>query len=173
METTPTTTKQPTPWWRGPRAALAAAAAIVVVAVAAFAIASLIGSDEPDAIGSSQPRATFDGDGCTYDGPTEFALNSEVTFIVVNATEARNVGFGVWAVPDGTTAAEIQERGIFEVVGVTSASADELKGVKFVPTLQDQEYEVPVTLDTPGQHAINCFQTSGLDHATIFTVVGG
>ena len=60
METTPTTTKQPTPWWKGPRVALAAAAAIVVVAVATFAIASLIDSDEPDAIGEdSVARIAF------------------------------------------------------------------------------------------------------------------
>ncbi len=173
METTPTRTKQPTSSWRGPRAALAAAAAIVVVGVAAFAIASLIGSGEPDA-GSSQPRATFDGDGCTYDGPTEFALNSEVTFIVVNASGTTNVGFAVWTVPDGTTAAEILERGIFEVVGVTDVrGAVELKGMEPSGTVRDQEYELSVTLDTPGQHAINCFSSSGLDHATIFSVVGG
>ena len=44
METTSTATEQGTPWWRGPRVALAMAA---VVVLAGFAIVALVDSDEP------------------------------------------------------------------------------------------------------------------------------
>jgi len=177
METTPKTTKQPTPFWRGPRAALAAAAAIVVVGIATFAIANLIDSDEPDALGSSQATATYIGEGCTYDGPTEFALNSVVTFTFINATAESEVEFSVWKVPEGTTAAEIHEDSLFGVVGEGSA-ADDRYDVQFPPTVQDQEYTKTITLNRPGQHIVDCFDGSGdffqnLDYAILFTVSGG
>ena len=177
MESTPTTTQRRTPWWRGPRVALAVAAAIVVVAVATFAIASLIDSDEPDALGDSQPTATFDGDGCTYDGPTEFALNSEVTFTFINASANSDVEFSVWKVREGTTAAEILEDGLFGVTGEGSA-ADDRYDVEFAPTVQDRGYPMTITLNSPGQHILNCFDGSGdffqhVDYAILFTVSGG
>jgi hypothetical protein len=119
---------------------------------------------------TSDPIATYDGNECVYEGPTEFPLNSVVTFTLVNASETRDVGFGVWAVPDGSTAAEILERGIFEVVGATSLATDEFLAGRFPPTTRDFEYELSVTLDTPGQHVLNCFEEPGGDHAIMFTV---
>lgn len=44
METTPTTIKQPTPWWRRSRVAIGVAAAIVFVGIATYAIAGLTDS---------------------------------------------------------------------------------------------------------------------------------
>jgi hypothetical protein len=177
METTPTTTKQPTPSWRGPRAALAAAAAIVVVGVATFAIASLISSDEPDALGSSQATATYVGDGCTYDGPTEFALNSVVTFTFINATANSKVEFSVWKAPEGTTLADFKtEGGLVGVVG-EGAAADKRYDVQLPPTVQDREYPKTITLNRPGQHIVNCFTglrfPDDLNYPILFTVSDG
>ena len=179
METTPRTTKPRTPWWRGPRAALAAAAAIVVVAVATFAIASLIDSDEPDALGDSQPTATLIGDGCTYEGPTEFALDSVVTFTFINATANSDAEFSVWKVPEGTTADDflgVGGRALLEVVGEGSA-ADDRYDVQFPPTVQNREYPMTITLNRPGLHILDCFDErpniSDENHYAIFFTVSG
>ncbi len=61
--------------------------------------------------------ATYDGSECVYEGPTEFDLNSTVTFTVTNESDTTDMGFSVWSVPEGTTADEILEDGIFTVVG--------------------------------------------------------
>ncbi len=122
----------------------------------------------------SGPVSTYDGAGCAYDGAAEFDLGSRVTFTFVNVSDETNVGFGVWAVPDGTTAADILEKGIFEVVGATSVATPAFYAAQFAPTARDTEYERTITLDTPGHHAVNCFDIeTDLDHATIFTVSDG
>ncbi len=178
METTPTTTEPRTPWWRGPRVALAVAAAIVVVAVATFAIASLIDSDEPDALGDSQPTATLIGDGCTYEGPTEFALDSVVTFTFINATANSDAEFSVWKVPEGTTADDfLTFEGLLGVVGQGSA-ADDRYDVQVPPTVQNREYPMTITLNRPGLHILNCFDerpniNDENHYAIFFTVSGG
>ncbi len=80
METTPTTTEPRTPWWRGPRVALAVTAAIVVVAVATFAIASLIDSDEPD-VGAAGPvtiETEIDFSGSTPHGTFKVTVGADV-----------------------------------------------------------------------------------------------
>jgi hypothetical protein len=124
---------------------------------------------------SSEPTKTYDGTDCTYDGATEFDLNSEVTFTFVNESEDPEVGFVVWEVPDGTTAALIDEVGIFEVTGAVDQNSDyEFFEAKFPPTVQDQEYAATVTLDRAGLYAINCFVDTGATvnthYATIITV---
>ena len=119
---------------------------------------------------TSDPIATYDGNECVYEGPTEFDLDSTVSFTVINESDNTAVGFGVWSVPDGSTAAEILEKGIFEVVGATSIAADEFYAGRLPPTGRDHEYELSVTLDTPGQHVLNCFEEPGGDHAIMFTV---
>ena len=125
---------------------------------------------------SSEPTKTYDGTDCTYDGTTEFDLNSEVTFTFINESEDPEVGFVVWEVPDGTTAAEINEVGIFEATGTQEGSTApyEFFEAKFPPTVQDQEYAATVTLDRAGLYAINCFVDVGTEvnthYATIITV---
>ena len=119
---------------------------------------------------TSDPIATYDGNECVYEGPTEFDLDSTVSFTVINESDNTTVGFGVWSVPDGTTAAEILEKGIFEVVGATSLATDEFYTGRLPPTVRDNKYELSVTLDTPGQHVLNCFEEPGGDHAIMFTV---
>jgi hypothetical protein len=120
--------------------------------------------------------ATYDGSGCVYEGPTEFDLNSTVTFTVTNESDTTEMGFAVWSVPEGTTADEILEDGIFTVVG-GGPPADPEKGfytALFAPTAIDSTEDLTVTLDTPGQHALICFDasTGGGDHAIMFTVSG-
>ena len=45
--------------------------------------------------GSAEPTATYTGGACDYDGPSEFDLNSTVTFTVVNGSDTTDMGFGV------------------------------------------------------------------------------
>jgi hypothetical protein len=125
---------------------------------------------------SSEPTKTYDGSECTYEGATEFDLDSEVTFTFINESEDTGVGFVVWTVPDGTTAAEINENGIFWATGTEEGSTDpyEFFEAKFPPTQLDTEYQVTVTLDREGLYAVNCFVETGATvnthYATIITV---
>lgn len=121
------------------------------------------------AAASSDPVARYDGKDCTYEGPTEFDSGSTVTFTFVNETDIADVGFAVWYVPDGTTAAEIEEKGIFEVVGDPTPPPYEYYWIRGPPTTKDREYQAWLTLEPAGQHLINCWDPDG-DHPTMFTV---
>ncbi len=119
--------------------------------------------------------ATYDGSECVYEGPTEFDLNSTVTFTVTNESDTTDMGFSVWSVPEGTTADEILEDGIFELLGITDV--DEWPGfyaALFPPTAIGTSETLRVFLDKPGLHAFNCFDasTGGRNHAIMFTVNG-
>ena len=109
--------------------------------------------------GSGEPTATYDGDGCTYDGPDEFDLNSEVTFTFVDAVEEPGVGFGVWALPEGMTAEEIRDQGIMNNGAQMAESAAEIT---------DSGIRLTYTFDSAGLYAINC--AAAVDYATLFTV---
>ena len=151
--TTPTTESR-----RGYRLGLA-----VTAVVLALAGCSSGGSS------TSEPTSTFNGSACTYDGPTEFDLNSEVTFTFVNASDVADgdVGIGVAAVPDGTTADEIHQDGIFNV-GASFYDADDES------TDSEGDYQVTVTLNQAGSTALNCFDMTtggeGVDYPTLVRV---
>jgi hypothetical protein len=108
---------------------------------------------------SSEPTATYDGDGCTYDGPDEFDLNAEVTFTFVDAVEEPGVGFGVWALPEGMTVEEIRDQGIMNNGAQIAESAAEIT---------DSGILLTYTFDSAGLYAVNC--AAAVDHATLFTV---
>jgi len=140
---------------------------VLVVVVAIALIAAGCSSD-------SEPTAVYDGTTCKYDGPSGFDLGERVRFTGINESDTTNMGFSLWSVPEGTTADEILEIGIFEVVG-GGPPVDEAPGfyqMLSVPTPIDETGFFTVTLDTPGQHAFNCFDLtdSGGDHAIMFTV---
>ena len=120
--------------------------------------------------GSSEPTATYTGDACDYDGPSEFDVNSTVTFTVTNESDERGIGFSVLKIPEGTTAEEIFNEGIFNAV-----AGDPIIEVVFAPTVVDTEYDLTVTFNETGQHGINCFNIAGAeseaDFITMFTVV--
>ncbi len=121
---------------------------------------------------TSEPTATYYGSGCSYEGPTEFDLGSAVTFTFINESDTTNMGFGVWSIPEGTTADDILAEGIFGVVG-GGPPVDPEKGfyaALFAPTAIDSTGTLTVTLDKPGQHALNCYDESTGDHAIMFTV---
>ena len=116
---------------------------------------------------SGEPTATYDGSGCTYDGPNEFDLNSEVTFTFIDETESGSAGFAIWPVPAGTTAEQIQEEGIFNV------------GIDPIPwssetQVSDSEWQGTLTFDQAELHALNCFDMSGggegADYPNLVTV---
>jgi hypothetical protein len=169
MHTTPET-PEPTPKWKPIMVAVGAAA----VVAAAVLFATTLQGDDADVAGSSEPTKTYDGTGCVYDGATEFDLNDEVTFTFTNESDSTGVGFVVWEVPDGTTAALIDEVGIFEATGNTDSY--EFFEAKFPPTQLDTEYPVTVVLDTAGLYSVNCFVETGAPvnthYATIITVSG-
>ncbi len=121
---------------------------------------------------SSNPTATYTGGACDYDGPSEFEVNSTVTFSVTNDSDNPNVGFTVWKFPEGTTPEEIYNEGVFSVVSRDPGPI----GEKFSPTTPGEEYDFTVTFTETGQHGIDCFVFPGParegDHVTMFTVNG-
>jgi hypothetical protein len=124
---------------------------------------------------SSEPTATYTGGACAYDGPSEFDLGESVTFTFINESDTTNLGFSVWAVPEGTTADAILEVGIYEVVGHFGGAAMPEPGYYaslWPPTAVDTPGDLAVTLDKPGQHALICFDLSDSsgEYAIMFTV---
>ncbi len=128
---------------------------VVLFSAAIFLVVSACGGGDAEVSpedSSSEPTKIYDGNGCTYDGATEFDLNSEVTFTFINESDDTGVGFVVWTVPDGTTAEEIEEKGIFGATGTQQGNTApyEFWEAKFPPTQLDTEYQVTVTLDREG-----------------------
>jgi hypothetical protein len=122
---------------------------------------------------SSEPTAAFTGDACLYDGPSEFEVNSTVTFTFTNESDESGVGFAVLKFPEGATAEEVFNDGIFNIV----PESDALWEFVSAPTVNGTEYDLTVTFDETGQHGINCFDISGggvdeteSDYVTMFTV---
>ena len=76
--------------------------------------------------------ATYTGEACPYDGPNEVTVGATLSITVVNRTTEPEIGFSLWQVPDGTTAEEIAEGGISEIVGpmtrpMTSSSLQRIR----------------------------------------------
>ena len=111
---------------------------------------------------SGEPTATYDGSGCTYDGPAEFDLNSEVTFTFINESESPgdSLGFAVWTVPEGSTVEQIHEEGIFSVESGGGENVEWSSETQ----VSDSEWQLTVTFSESGLHALNCYDTSGGEH---------
>ncbi len=124
---------------------------------------------------NSEPTATYNGDDCVYDGPSEFELDSTVIFTVINESDTTDIGFSIWKFPSGMTAEELESGGIFETAGPD----DDFTNAAFPPTPIGEPEDLRAFFDTPGQWGINCFESSGSgddelgnDHITMFTVNG-
>ncbi len=119
---------------------------------------------------TGEATSTFDGTGCTYDGPTEFDLNAEVTFTFINTSDGRSAGYGIWKVPEGTTVGDITEKSIF---GIGADRTPDMRALA-LPSSPGIDKELVVALDTPGLWAVNCFTPNaglGVDYpATVFVV---
>ena len=96
--------------------------------------------------GSSEPTATYTGDECDYDGPSNFDLDTTVTFTVTNESDHTDVGFGIWKFPSGVTSEEIFSEGIFQAVG----PGDDFAAVSSSPTPIGEPEALVVFFDTPG-----------------------
>ena len=114
---------------------------------------------------ASEPTATYDGSGCTYDGPDEFDVGSEVTFTLVEMVEDSGVGFGVWRLPTGMTAEEIRDRGILN------------RGAQIAETeaeITESGIRLTFMFDSAGLYALNCAARPedgpAVDYANLFTV---
>lgn len=161
--------KSPAKWRR--RLVPALVAAVVALVLAGVGVAVLGGSNEPD-VASVSPTVSFTGAACEYSGSTEFALGDRVTFTFVNASTQVSK-FELWKVPDGTTAADISERGVIDVVlaerqdlAWAIGGADDMRP-------GDQE-ALTRTLGFEGQHAVVCmdYPERNSETATFFTVTG-
>jgi hypothetical protein len=114
---------------------------LIVMTVSALTVAACSGD-------SGEATMTFDGSGCTYVGPSEFALDTEATFTAVN-TSATSAGYSIWVVPEGITTADIEENTIFGIGADRKAWSQ--------PSPPGVEKQVAVLLDTLGPWAVNCF----------------
>jgi len=115
------------------------------------AVLALAGCGDDD---DSEVSAEFTGGGCVYSGPTEFEVGDEIEITVIDVTEERmDVGFAVLKVPDGTTVAEVREKGIFEFVVAGEAVAI----VSSEVTEAGTERVISGTLDVAGTWMVNCF----------------
>ncbi len=143
--------------------------AFVVLGV--LAVAGCSSSSELSA--SLGPSVSFTGTECVYDGPSEFDLNSTVTFTFTNDSDTGDVGFSVMKFPEGVTAEEVSAKGMNNAVADAHGAS---MGVKLPPTANGTEYQLTATFIETGQHGINCFGLSGnaigADHVTMFTVTG-
>lgn len=124
---------------------------------------------------TSDPTATYTGGACDYVGPTEFELNSEVTFTFTDETESDSVGFALWAVPAGTTTEQIHDDGIFSLESGGGENVEWSSETQ----VSDVEWQYTVTYSETGLHAVNCYDTSGgehggagLDYPNLITVNG-
>jgi len=153
---------------------LVAAAAALILGVALVLVTQ--GNDQaPVAAQPVAPTATWNGDDCIYTGPSEFELNSTITFTVINDSNTSDMGFSIWRLTSGVTAEELEAGGIFETAG----PGDGYTSANFPPTPIGEPQEFRAFFDTPGQWGINCFESSGPgddelgnDHITMFTVNG-
>ena len=121
---------------------------------------------------NSEPTATYTGGACDYDGPSEFDINTTVTFAVTNESDTTDVGFVVLDFPEDVTSEEILEQGIVEFV-----TFGEFASAVRAPTAIGESEDLSVFFDTPGQWGLNCYDKSGgehngdgLDYVTMFTV---
>ena len=124
------------------------------VALAGFTAFDLVVAACSDDDDNNEATAEFTGDGCVYSGPTEFEVGDEIEITVIDVTEERmDVGFAVLKVPDGTTVAEVREKGIFEFVVAGEAVAI----VSSEVTETGTERVISGTLDVAGTWMVNCF----------------
>jgi hypothetical protein len=142
-----------------------------VIVLVVLALAGCSSSGEPPGT-DIEPSATYTGGGCDYDIPSEFDLNSTVTFTVTNESDTPLVGFAIWLFPEGTTPEEIHDGGIFEFV-----SKDNIGALAKRPTAVGTSRQLTATFRTPGQWGLNCYDESGgehggegLDYVRMFTV---
>ena len=170
-ESNPIEIKKGSLTWRRRLVPALVAAAVLAIVTAGILFAFVGGSSDPD-VASLSPKVTFTGDACAYEGPTEFALGDRVAFTFVNAST--DVGkFELWKVPNGTTAADISERGIFDVVLAVEEDLRWAIGGEDNMPPGDQSI-LTRTLSFEGQHAVVCLGNSERTNQTsaFFTVAG-
>lgn len=121
---------------------------------------------------STEPTATFTGDGCAYQGPLQFDIGSSVAFTFVNDSSTTDMGFSIWPIPDTATAQDILDKGLFEIFGEDDSY--EFYDAVFPPIAIGARSTLDITLDRSGSHAIVCFDVSGVgadrDYAILFDV---
>ncbi len=122
--------------------------------------------------------ATRHESGCSYEGRTDFDVNSEVTFTFVNDTEDWNKGFSVLKVPEGITVEEINE--MRRALYLPGFEEEDRPYSPYLPSGQGRGpgslSDLSVVLNRPGLHALICFEffdedDLGQDYAaSLFTV---
>ena len=102
--------------------------------------------------GTETVAVTFDGDSCSYTGPGEFDLDTELTIDLTNEA-GTSLAFGVWKVPEGTTIEDIETQGL---PVVASPESENERGILRPGSVRDRT--LTVILNETGTLAFNCFQ---------------
>lgn len=125
---------------------------MVALLVITMSVLAACGDDE-----NGEVSAEFTGGGCVYSGPAEFELGDEFEMTVVDVAEERiDVGFGLVKVPDGTSVADVGEKGIEEVMDQEASAVDGTFVLSEV-TVEGTERVMTTTLDVVGTWLVNCF----------------
>ncbi len=106
--------------------------------------------DEPCVAEALNPVVVFDGEACLYQGPTEFVGTTVVRFQFTNFSDAV-ASLSVWRVPEGTTAADIEDLGL----AFQDVPGFDLVNVVF-DVFPDNEVVLVAAVE-PGHHVLNCF----------------
>ena len=142
----------------------------VVALLAVLMLATTGCGDDADS-SDTDPTMTWTGSGCVYEGPIEFDVGTALVVSFINASDAAtfeeaNIGFNYWAVPDGTTAEDIRDKGIFNLGGKSMATGS-------MTPVSDTESQFTFPLDEQRLYALNCAHRPpdgpDADYATIIT----
>jgi hypothetical protein len=120
-----------------------------------------------------EASAVYDGEGCTYDGPTEVSPGTRVSYTFTNESDTTDVTFGIFRLPEGTTQQEIFATGIDPISGGDTIL------ILHAPSPVGTPRSDSTTFEDAGQYGAACTDFSGgendgqgLSHVTMIHVGG-
>lgn len=120
-----------------------------------------------------EASAVYDGEGCTYDGPTEVSTGTRVRYTFTNNSDSTDVTFGIFRLPEGTTQQDIFDTGIDPISGGDTIL------ILHAPSPLGAPRADSTTFEDPGLYGAACTDFSGgendgqgLSHVTMIQVSG-
>lgn len=127
--------------------------------VAVLLSGSAVGCGSSDGPATVEATLEFGGEGCAYAGPTELSAGDEIRITATNAsTGTVDIGFAVARLEDGTTLADVRERG-------EGTWAPDGPDHTWFSELMDEGAErlLTATLEAEGTWLVTCFVMANQD----------